>query len=77
MDREIAERGNNVVTTIGFYIFCSHDVLLWTGKKKAISTHANAYGFVPSLEGEGCDVYAGCFLTKRTGRAGALCAGET
>lgn len=46
-------------------------------RKKAINTHANAYGFVPSLEGKGCDVYAGCFLTKRTGRAGALCAGET
>ena len=77
MDREIAERGNNVVTTIGFYILSGHNVLLWIGKKKAINTHANAYGFVPSLEGEGCDVYAGCFLTKRTGSAGALCAGET
>jgi hypothetical protein len=78
MNYEVTERGMNVVTTICFDILSGHNVLLWTGKKKkAINTHANAYGFAPSLEGKGCDVYAGCFLTKRTGRAGALCAGDT
>nr|DAL96827.1 MAG TPA: hypothetical protein [Caudoviricetes sp.] len=77
MNYEVTERGMNVVTTICFDILSGHNVLLWTRKKKAINTHANAYSFVPSLEGKGCDVYAGCFLTKRTGSAGALCAGET
>jgi len=77
VDGEITERGNNVIPTVCFDILSGHNVLLWTGKKKAINTHANAYGFVPSLEGKGCDVYEGCFLTKRTGRAGALCAGDT